>query len=219
MKYPALEVRGADGAFALAAAADHAPTAAEERDDRLIIFFTNPIDRDRARASIAGALPQAHLAPHEVDDGDWARRSQEPLNPVTVGRIVVAPPGRPEAAPPGAHLVLIQPSTGFGTGHHATTRLCLAGLQRVPLEGRFVLDIGTGSGVLAIAARRLGARAALGVDWDPDAVRAARENVSRNPDLDHVRVELGDLTGSGVQGPADGVQPGTADVVTAARRR
>ncbi len=82
---------------------------------------------------------------------------------------------------------------GFGTGHHATTRLTLKALQDLPLDNHTVLDIGCGSGVLAIAAVKLGARSAVGIDIDPDALDNARENAGLNDMGDRVRFEEGDF--------------------------
>lgn len=196
MKYPALDIRRADPELVLAAVDDFSPTAVEDLPDGVSVFFTSAERRDAAQAALAVALPGAVLAPREVDDEDWAKRSQENLTPVQVGRLIVTPPWGVQSTlhPPASTLqVVILPSMGFGTGHHATTRLCLDTLQAFQLNGARVLDVGTGSGVLALAAAALGASDALGIDFDPDAITNANENLELNPGLSGVRFEVVDV--------------------------
>jgi len=196
MKYPALDVRGADADRVLTLVDDFAPTAVEDLEDGLSIFFSHAQKRDEARAAVEGEFPHAAITAREVDDEDWARRSQENLTPVTVGAITVTPPWcmqDGQVAEPAHHAITILPSMGFGTGHHPTTRLCLAALQSVDLHDKRVLDVGTGSGVLALAAAALGAREALGIDFDLDAVTNARENLELNPHVGNVRFETVDV--------------------------
>ena len=166
------------------------------------VYFVDAATRLLAAQMLHGTFGGSNLAiaPVDVEDEDWAARSQATVRAIHVGNIVVAPPWdipdlRPSwERPPagtvvagwdgGAFVVVIQPSMGFGTGHHQTTRLCLAALQRLDLRGASVIDVGTGSGVLAIAAKRLGANRVLGIDDDEFAVESARENLALNGGVD-----------------------------------
>ncbi len=221
------------------------------------VFFRLPAQRDSARAALASEFGDrlVALSPADVDDEDWARRSQAALTAIRVGRIIVAPPwdvpsdrdsgsgvrdstdrklplakpdsrvpnpdlaspesrvpypdrASPESRAPSPDIVtiVIEPSMGFGTGHHATTRLCLELLQSVELSGKRVIDVGTGSGVLALAAFRLGASHVTAMDNDPDALQNARENIARNGAATSIIVIEADLSA----GPGD-----RADVVVA----
>jgi ribosomal protein L11 methyltransferase len=203
--WPALDIHvpGCDPQLqelVLAELDDFQPSAIQEQDESSILraFFASA----EARAAAARALGAAfgnHVFVESIDveDQDWAARSQAGLRAVTVGRLVIAPPWdvpkRGDGTPVPSFVVVIQPSMGFGTGHHATTRLMLKALQSLDVRDRTILDIGCGSGVLAIAGARLGARAALGIDVDPDALESAAENIDLNGVGDRVRVELGDF--------------------------
>jgi ribosomal protein L11 methyltransferase len=204
--YPALDVSAGDVDRVLAVVDDYSPTAVEDHDGSFTLYFSSRAERDEAWRTLAREMPSSASLPREVDDEDWARRSQSGLAPVSVGRLTVSPPWLLPAVAAGSATIVITPSMGFGTGHHATTRLCLQALQTLDLSGRSVLDVGTGSGVLALAARRLGAQDAAGVDSDGDAVSAARENLALNPWSTDVRFDLADLWTDALA---------TADVVTA----
>jgi ribosomal protein L11 methyltransferase len=185
---------------------DFAPVAIheDETSDRWCVFFSSASSRDAARAALASDA-SVEASPIEVADEDWARRSQENLKAIEAGGLIIAPPwdvpragDKTASARPTADLpvIVIEPSTGFGTGHHATTRLCLQLLQRLEVRGARVLDIGTGSGVLALAAWKLGAADVVAIDNDPDALDNARANIARNgaaPSIDIIRDDLAGL--------------------------
>ena len=178
-----------------AALLDYDVAAIDDNDpDSWRVFFHTEEERDRAHRAMASAFPDLSFEPIQVEDEDWAARSQANLKAVRVGDIIVAPPWD---VPPNGAVVTIQPSMGFGTGHHATTRLCLAALQRVDLRGRSVIDVGTGSGVLAITAGLLGASPVLAIDDDRDAIQSARENLGLNPTA-NVDVRVLDLRTAGL---------------------
>jgi ribosomal protein L11 methyltransferase len=167
----------------------------ESSEGQWRIFFQEASDRDAALARLRERLPALRVDTLDVADEDWAARSQQNLRAVRIGRIIVAPPWDTPLT------IVIRPSMGFGTGHHATTRLCLAALQQISLERRAVLDVGCGSAVLAIAASLLGAEDVTGLDDDPDAIQAAWDNLSLNPSA-RVTLLVGDLRTTGLV-PAD----------------
>jgi ribosomal protein L11 methyltransferase len=142
-------------------------------------------DTDPARL-IAGACaqiglaqtPDFHLEP--VAEQDWVRRSQSQFEPIRIsGKLWIVPTWARAPDPDALNLVL-DPGLAFGTGSHPSTKLCLQWLERTIRGGERVLDYGCGSGILAIAALRLGAGTAFGVDVDPLALPAARANAERN---------------------------------------
>ena len=167
--------------------------------------FADAAGRQRAAESLAAAAEFSRLAVQaiEVEDEDWARRTQADLPAIQVGRVLVCPPWdvRTPAAPDEV-AVLIEPSRGFGTGHHQSTRLCLVLLQNRNLAGQTMIDVGTGSGVLAVAAAKLGAAYVAALDLDPDAIENARENIAANGVENVVDAHVEDFT-TASRAPAD----------------
>jgi ribosomal protein L11 methyltransferase len=223
--YPALDVSWPDRPDTdrigrlLAVIDDDHPVAVEERAGLVRVFFGSGEDRERAASRLARWDATLRSVACDVPDEDWAARSQASLGPVRIGDIVVTPPwaaAEPPAAPTGQSgavrplTIVIQPSAGFGTGHHASTRLCLELLQRVPVAGARVADVGTGSGVLALAAWRLGAARVLAIEPDPDALEAARGNIERNGGLETITLQRGRIG----RGPAL-LAPGAYDLILA----
>jgi ribosomal protein L11 methyltransferase len=207
--WPALEVAGGTGwlndELLQAALVELDVAAVEELPGSWRIFFPTADARDAAIPHLGASFPDSTLTAIDILDEDWAARSQATLKSVQVGDLVIAPPWDVPADSQGRSrpgTIVIQPSMGFGTGHHATTRLCLAALQQIDLDGRSVLDVGTGSGVLAIAASLRGASPVAGIDFDPDAIQAASENLAFNPAAT-VTFDLADLKAESAVGRAD----------------
>lgn len=152
-----------------------------------------------------------------VAEEDWANAWREHFHPVRVGRrLIVAPTWEPVSCQAGEVVVRLDPGMAFGTGTHASTVLCLQALEAEDLAGRAVLDVGTGSGILAVAAAMLGAAEVTAVDIDPLAVRIARQNAAVNGVSERVHVryaELRDLLVGGLVPVSFAVANLTADIL------
>lgn len=132
----------------------------------------------------------------EVDDEDWANAWKQYFKPIRVSdRLTIKPTWEEYAGGPDELILELDPGMAFGTGTHATTALCLRTLEKVVQPGDDVIDVGTGSGILSIAAAKLGARHVLAVDLDPVAVSSATENAKLNGLENDITVKLSDLLG------------------------
>lgn len=128
----------------------------------------------------------------KVNEEDWANNWKKYYKPTKIGENIVVKPIWEEYEANGEMVIELDPGMAFGTGTHETTRMCVEALEENVKEDTTVFDIGTGSGILAIAAAKLGAKKVIGVDLDPVAVDSAKENVSFN-DLNNIEILYGNL--------------------------
>ena len=170
------------------------------------VCFNDADERAQAADAIRAALPGLAIEIVDLPDEDWAARSQATLTMIHAGRFIVAPPWDMPADDVDATVVVIEPSMGFGTGHHATTRMCLRLLSNIDVSDLSVLDLGTGSGVLTMAAALSGARRVLGIDVDGDAIQSAETSARMNTLPDTIEFQVSDFRSS---------PPAAADVVLA----
>lgn len=158
-------------------------TAPLWQDSLVTALFAPAVDVAAVLAAATQAAGLAAPPPWEVEslaEQDWVRLTQSQFEPIPISpRLWVVPSWHGAPDPTAINLVL-DPGLAFGTGSHPTTRLCLQWLDAELAPGESVLDYGCGSGILAIAAKKLGAGEVAGVDIDPQAVAAARENAARN---------------------------------------
>ncbi|HHQ4462978.1 50S ribosomal protein L11 methyltransferase [Aeromonas veronii] len=141
----------------------------------------------------------------QLEDKDWVREWMDHFHPMQFGeRLWICPSWR-DVPNPDAVNVMLDPGLAFGTGTHPTTALCLQWLDGLDLSGKTVVDFGCGSGILGIAALKLGAARVIGIDIDPQAIQASRDNAARNGVADQIELYL----------PADQPQDVEADVVVA----
>lgn len=130
---------------------------------------------------------------HKVNEDDWANNWKQYYKPTKVGEnIVVKPTWEDYEEKPGEVVVELDPGMAFGTGTHETTRMCIKALEKKVKKDTTVFDIGTGSGILSIAAAKLGAKHVVGVDLDPVAVESAKKNLEFNK-VNNIEILYGDL--------------------------
>jgi ribosomal protein L11 methyltransferase len=138
-----------------------------------------------------GLRPLGELKVRAVADSDWTERWKEHVSVQRIGRVVIVPSWIEHALAADEVAITLDPGMAFGTGLHPTTRGCLRLMQEIdPMPSR-VLDVGCGSGILALAALRLGATSAVGIDTDPEAVLATSANAERNGLADRIEVRAG----------------------------
>lgn len=185
--------RGGDEAreAAIAALFDAGSQGIQEDGEAVLTQFPPETDVDALRAAVLAADPTADVTIGPAETIDWTEGWKAHIGVHELGALVVAPPWLAEGRDP-ATTIVIDPGMAFGTGDHPTTRGVLRLLPGVLRRGDFVADLGAGSAVLSIAAAKLGASRVIAIEFDPEAIGNAEENVARNGASDVVTVVQGD---------------------------
>jgi ribosomal protein L11 methyltransferase len=180
--------------------------AVEERDDGTLVAFAP--DAAAAEALVADLSrevePPVETRRHPVEPSDWSTGWREGLGPRRIEQLTIIPSWLPEACEPDPMTIVLDPETAFGSGEHGSTRAALTLLARLIRKRDRVLDLGSGSGILSIAAIKLGATSAIGIDTDAEANEVAARNADRNGVADRVEFLEGDAaTLAPLVGPVD----------------
>lgn len=175
-------------------------------DGRATTAAVTTVDAALGHLRAFGLRPIGELRTRVIDEADWADAWKAHFPVLRIGRrLVVRPTWRRHRAAPDDVVLVLDPGMAFGTGLHPTTRLCLLGLEAMADRGTLldarVLDVGSGSGILSIAAARLGAASSVALDIDPIAVEATTANARRNHLVRRIRPRLGSLPSG--EGPFD----------------
>ena len=180
--------------------------AIEERDDgSLVSFATDEAAADALMEEARAAYGAGLIASRRpLDEVDWTTRWRDGIGPRQFGRLTVTPSWAPAGSARDGIVVVLDPESAFGSGEHGSTRAALSLLERLVRPGDFVVDFGSGSGILGIAAVKLGAARSVGIEVDEDANLIARRNAGRNAVADRCTFLEGDAEVLGpLVGPAD----------------
>ena len=181
--------------------------AVEERDDGILVTFApdeHAADELIAEIEHAPGGFASKTSRRVVAPVDWSTRWRDGLGSRSFGRLTVTPSWAADSIGADGPIVVLDPETAFGSGEHGSTRVALSLLERLVQPGDLVLDLGSGSGILALAAVKLGAARAVGIESDPEANVVAARNASRNGVEDAVEFLDGDAADlAPLLGPAD----------------
>jgi ribosomal protein L11 methyltransferase len=180
--------------------------AVEEQDDgTLVTFAPDEAAADALVTELGREVdPSARTERRLLEPVDWSTQWRQGLGARKFGRLTVVPSWLAAAATPNFHTVVLDPENAFGSGEHGSTRAALTLLERLLLPGGLVLDLGSGSGILAIAAVKLGALRSIGIENDPEANEVASRNAARNGVSGQVQFLDGDAEIlAPLAGPAD----------------